>query len=404
MAPSVKTPSAGELHGSRDRFWIPRFWSGITTWPWLALLARNRFAVTPRRWVMALIITLVSLLNTVLWLLQMLLYSRRIRRTEIVPEPIFVIGHWRSGTTLLHELLVLDPRHTYPDTYASFGPNHFLVSGWLFRPLLRFLLPRRRPMDNMPAGWDRPQEDEFALCNMGARSPYLTFAFPNRPPQDQEYLTLEGVSPRALARWKRKFLWFLKCLTVRNPRRIVLKSPPHTCRLRVLLEMFPRAKFVHIVRDPFVLFPSTINLLRRMYRDQGCQYPHYRGLEEHVFRTFTQMYEVFERDRYLIPTTQFCELRYEDLVANPVEQMQRVYEQLGLGEFERVRPAIAAYFAASADYKTNRYTLSEEQRAEIARRWRDYLVRYGYADPSEPAHAETVGGGRLSRAAPGMIG
>ena len=52
-------------------------------------------------------------------------------------------------------------------------------------------------MDNMTAGWDCPQEDEFALCNMGLRSPYLTIAFPNHPPQDQEFFELAEVSPRA---------------------------------------------------------------------------------------------------------------------------------------------------------------------------------------------------------------
>ena len=133
-------------------------------------------------------------------------------------------------------------------------------------------------MDNMAAGWNHPQEDEFALCNMGARSPYLTIVFPNRPPQDQEYLDLERVSPEGLRRWKAKLRWFLQCITLRNPKRIVLKSPPHTCRVKVLLEMFPKAKFVHIVRDPYVIFPSTVNLWKRLYRDEGLQMPNLRGL------------------------------------------------------------------------------------------------------------------------------
>ena len=112
-------------------------------------------------------------------------------------------------------------------------------------------------MDNMEAGWDRPQEDEFALCNMGSPSPYLTIAFPNRPPQDQEYFDLEGLSPQARERWKRRLVWFLKCVTVRRRKRIVLKSPPHTFRVKTLLELFPNARFVHIIRDPHVIFPST---------------------------------------------------------------------------------------------------------------------------------------------------
>ena len=97
-------------------------------------------------------------------------------------------------------------------------------------------------------------------------------------------------------------IWFLKCVTVRNPGRIVLKLPPHTCRIRVLLEMFPQAKFVHIVRDQYVVFPSTVNLWKRLYRDEGWQLPKYRGLDDHVFKTLTRMYEAFERDRELLGT------------------------------------------------------------------------------------------------------
>ena len=98
----------------------------------------------------------------------------------------------------------------------------------------------------------------------------------------------------------------------------MLKSPPHTSRLRVLLEMFPKAKFVHIVRDPYMLFPSTIHLWKRLYCDQGLQKPNFNGLEEHIFNTLTRMYNAFERDRHLIGPGQFCEVRYENLIADPV--------------------------------------------------------------------------------------
>ena len=337
-----KPPQQSE--GSKDRPWIPRFWDGMGFSTWICLLVRNRFAVAPSRVPMAIIVTLVSLMNSLFWLVQSALYGRKIAATDIEEDPIFVIGHWRSGTTLLHELLILDPRHTYPDTFACFAPDHFLVSGWLFRPLLRLLLPAKRPMDNMASGWDRPQEDEFALCNMGVPSPYLTISFPNRPPQCDEYLDLAGLSPRRRERWKRGLMWFLKCVTLRQPKRIVLKSPQHTCRVKTLLEMFPRARFVHIVRNPYEVFPSTMNLWNRLNRDQGLQIPTGEGLEERVFETFNRMYEVFERDRRLIPAGQFCEVRYEDLVQDPVGQMRRAYEELALGEFRRRGRTGAAIF------------------------------------------------------------
>ena len=76
-------------------------------------------------------------------------------------------------------------------------------------------MPAQRPMDNMAAGWDRPQEDEFALCNLGLPSPYLTLALPNTP-QCTEYIDMQGIPPEALQRWKQTLLWFLKTLTAQE--------------------------------------------------------------------------------------------------------------------------------------------------------------------------------------------
>jgi hypothetical protein len=221
----------------------------------------------------------------------------------------------------------------------------------------------------MPVGWDLPQEDEFALCNMGMPSPYLTMMFPNRPPQFIEYLTLDQVPPPDRERWQRALLWFLRCLTLDRARRLVLKSPPHTGRIRILLEMFPDARFVHIVRDPHVVFASTMRHYERLFRDQGLQKPRFEGLEELVLETGHRLYQAFERDRPLLARGRFCEVRYEDLVADMPGQMRRIYQTLELGEFDRVLPAIRQYVAARADYRTNRYQIPPETRERISRRW-----------------------------------
>ncbi len=372
-------PNPEQKSGYKDRFWIPRFWDGINIHGFFPLLARNRFVISPICIGMAVLIGLFSIFNSFLWLVQNIFLGTRIDRTEIAHDPIFVIGHWRSGTTLLHELLVRDPRYTFPDTYACFAPNHFLISGWFIKPFLKWLLPSKRPIDNMPAGWDHPQEDEFALCNMGVPSPYLTILFPNHPPQCQEYLDFQNVSPPEVNRWKQSFLWFLRCVTVQNPKRIVLKSPPHTARIRVLLEMFPNAKFIHIVRDPYAIFPSTVNLWKRLYQDQGLQVPTCEGLEEHVYETFTRMYDAFNRDRELLGTGQFCEVRFEELVVDPIAQMQRVYDELDLKDFDSARPGFEEYLTSQKDYQKNRFQMPPEMRAEITRRWSKYFEQYGYA-------------------------
>ncbi|MCP4601264.1 MAG: sulfotransferase [Proteobacteria bacterium] len=362
--------------GSKDRLWHPRFWNGITIRGFLLLMVRNRFAVAPQRLGMALILSVLVFLNLFWCVLQFVFYRRRIARTELAEDPIFVIGHWRSGTTMLHEMMVLDRRHTYPDTYNCFAPNHFLVSGWLLRPAFRWVLPARRPMDNMKAGWEKPQEDELAMCNMGIRSPYLTVAFPNRPPQNQEYFELSEVSDKELARWKRSLRWFLKCVTIQKAGRIVLKSPPHTFRVKLLLKMFPNARFVHIVRNPYALFTSTVKLWKNLYRTHGLQMPRFEGLEEYIFDVGQRMYEVFERDRNLIPPGQIAEVKYEDLVSDPFGQVQKIYKELDLGGFDEALPNLREYVAAWKDYKTNVHEISDEIQAQVDHHWGEYAKKY----------------------------
>ncbi|HET6327034.1 MAG TPA: sulfotransferase [Planctomycetaceae bacterium] len=363
-------------------------WAGCDFFAWIRLLGRNRFHIHWSVLHVVIYVTFVSMAHTLLRGIQNLIFGRRVSRTPIDQAPIFIIGHWRTGTTLLHEFLALDDRHVGPSTYECMEPNHFLLTEGLISRWLPFFSLSVRPMDNMAAGFNRPQEDEFALCNLGLPSPYLTIAFPNHPPQFEEYLDLEGLSPRALATWKRKFLRFLKQLTFKHNKRLVLKSPTHSCRIKTLLEMFPDARFVHIVRDPYVVFPSTVNLWKSLYITFGLQRPTFDGLEEHVLKTFDRVYDKIEEGKGLIDFDRFYELRYEELVGDPVGEMAKMYDHLGLGGFEQVLPKLQVHLAGNADYRTNRYQMTDEQRAEVTRRWGRVIRQFGYDAPSSAAKTE----------------
>jgi hypothetical protein len=365
------------------RDWAPRLWHGADLPAWLRLLVRNHFAVHPRYWYIAGFTTMSTVLNTTLRAASEAWYGGRVARTPIRHDPLFIVGHWRTGTTLLHELLILDPRHTFPNYYQCFSPHHFLLTERLIPRLLWFLMPTRRPMDNMEAGWDKPQEDEFALAALGQPSPYLTVAFPNRPPQDQEALDLERMPRRARETWKRAFVGFVRRLTFKDPRRLVLKSPTHSFRIPTLLELFPDARLVHIVRDPYTVFPSTLNLWKALYRNHGLQRPTFAGLEDHVFRTFNHLYAKLEEGRRLVRPGRFHEVRYEDLIRDPEGGMRMLYADLGLGGFDEALPRFRKYLTQHAGYQTNRYpSLTPELRAEITRRWGGVIERYGYGRPA----------------------
>ncbi len=378
IADGDRKADATPARPATGRQWAPRIWQGMGFVGWLRLAARNGLHISPAHAYMPVVITVVSFVHSILRLVERLIYGRRIARTEIREAPIFIVGHWRTGTTLLHELLALDRRFTSPTTYECFDPNHFLLTEGLFRRWASFLLPTKRPMDNMASGWDRPQEDEFALCMLGQRSPYLTIAFPNHRPHDPEYLDLEGLTPRQLASWKRTFLDFLRRITLRRPKRLVLKSPTHSCRIKALLEMFPDARFLHIVRDPRIVIPSTIHLWKTLYAAHGLQKPTCAGLESRVFADFDRLYAKLEEGRARVDPSRFHEVRYETLVADPVAVMRGIYDGLGLGGFDEARPSIDDYLAKNSSYVTNRYAVPEPMRREIERRCAAVIARYGY--------------------------
>ena len=231
----------------------------------------------------------------------------------------------------------------------------------------------------MEAGFDRPQEDEFALTSMGLPSPYRNLIFPNNKEKiDVDYLTMRNLTDAQRKTWLDGLDFFLKSLTFLTPKRLVLKSPPHTGRIRTLLERYPDAKFVHIHRNPYSLYPSTHNLWMRLSRDEGAQRPNGEGMEEYVFDSLVRMYEAFAEDVPLLKPGQYCEVAFKELTARPMETLEKLYRELDLDGYENVRPEVEKFAASQKEYKKNKFEIASELKQKIADRWTWYFERYGY--------------------------
>lgn len=379
-AVSQVTAAGAKIRANAYPSWSPRFWHGMRMGTWWRLLAKNRFRVAPSRLPIALGVSLFSPANDVLALIQTALHGRRIRETRLNAPPIFILGHWRSGTTLLHEMLVNDPQFASPSTYQCFAPWHFVVSEWLMVRFGSFLLPKKRPMDNMEAGWELPQEDEFALMNLGVPTPYLRIAFPQSQPSALEYLDLQALSPQQRSLWCRNLQWFLKALTYHHcGKQLVLKSPPHTGRMAELAKLFPEAKFIHLTRDPRKLFASTIRLWKSLEEVQALQQSRSDDqMREYVSECLLRMYHSFEAAREQVDSSRLVDVRYEDLVADPVGTLRELYQRLQLGDFSQVEQRLQQRLAQHDDYRTNAHHIDPAMERDILDRWGDYASRYGY--------------------------
>jgi hypothetical protein len=351
---------------------------GITLGRWLRLLRENHFAVDRPYWGRAAAITLTSIPNTLLAAWENWFYGRKVRNATVAP-PLFILGIWRSGTTHLHNLLTRDDRFAYPTTYQVFFPHTFLTTEKRNAGLVAFFLPRKRPQDDVALGVREPQEDEFALCSLTGRALPLAWSFPRRAEHYGRYLTLRETSAAETAEWKAALAGLVRKLSFKYGRPLVLKSPGHTCRIRLLLELFPEARFVHIHRNPYDVFRSTQHLIRTVTPWWALQRPDYSDLEGRTLRQYREIYDVFFEERRLIPKGNFHEIGFEALEADPIGQVRGIYEALTLPDFQQVEPTLRRYVESLSGYRKN--TLPElrpDLRERIAAEWRRCFEEWGY--------------------------
>ena len=351
---------------------------GLSTGGWFQMLRENNFAVHPTCLIRAVAITLASPWTTFFGYYEKWRYGRQVAETQVKP-PLFILGHWRSGTTHLHNLFSIDQRFTYPNFYQVLFPQTFLCSEYVFPKVIKPFLPATRPFDNVKLTFDAAAEDEFAICHSTMRSSDMSMIFPNNEDHYDKYLTLRDVPSKHLDEWRAGLLLFLKKLTWKHQKPIVLKSPHHTCRIRLLLEMFPDAKFVHIHRDPYTVFQSTLKMLKGWDPQYRLQCRDFNLLEERVIRQYKEMYDVFFREKELIPKGNFHEVCFEELEIDPLGEMQKAYEALSLPDFAEVEPGLRAYTETLADYQKNKHPeFDAEKRQRIATEWRRTFDEWGY--------------------------
>jgi hypothetical protein len=364
----------------------PGMLSGVTTRDWARLL-RGGFSIDPSCLPRALSITLQSLKNSMMARVERRQFESRINHIVLQP-PIFILGHWRAGTTHLHQLIAQDSRFACPNLYQVSFPHTFLSTEERDSPGIARFLPKHRPMDNMEWNLASPGEDEIALCGITLKSPYMATIFPRQADRFANYLTFRHAHPDEIAQWRAALLLFLNKLQWRYGRPLVLKSPPHTARVRLLLEMFPKAKFVHIHRDPYVVFQSNRNLVQKLINLQTLQRPPTDGLDDGIIACWQEMYDAFFEDRPLIPPGQFHEMAFKQLERDPIGEIRTMYEALDLPEFGVVEPVLQKYADSLTGYKKNKYPeLPPALRKRIGTAWKRCFEEWGYAIETELTQA-----------------
>jgi len=362
----------------RILYWCgPGVFAGIALGDWLRLLRENGFAIPPRYWPRAALITATSFGTSLGRVFENAIYAKKIAGTPIEP-PLFVLGIWRSGTTHLQNLLAVDRRMATPNWYQVCYPHTFLTTEAIVAGPSGFFVPDHRLQDNVRLGFDLPSEDEFALCAMTGLSPMISWAFPKRAADYDRYLTFDDVPDEEVGRWKAALVAFARKLTWKYRKPLILKSPTHTARIRVLLELWPDARFVHIRRDPYAVIRSTIRMTEQVSDYIGLQRPA-ADVEPRTIRQYREVYDAYFEQMALIPPGRLHELRYEDLETDPVGELRACYQALDLPSFGEVEADVQDYVSTLKDYRKNAHVeLDPATRQRIASECRRCFDEWGY--------------------------
>ena len=353
-------------------------------WSWIKLLWQNR-SIDRKFIPRALFVTLASLLTSPLRLYESLRFGRAVKKTVVHPSPIFIIGHWRSGTTHLHNILVRDKNLGCVSMWQAFAPGLCLIDERVFKNPFNKIAKKMHPtreIDNIPLSMDNPEEEDLAIANMSPYSYLHMYSYPRRATYFFEtYITYFGNLPKStIDKWKKVYLLILRKATLKaGGKRLIIKNCADSARIKALLELFPDAKFIHIYRNPYNIFRSTQHLYRVVMERTQLQEVGQGEHENWVLRFYSQLMQKLLADKSLIPAGNLVEVRYEDLDKEPLAQLRKVYETLSLPGFAEAEPAFRAYLDSISGYqKLAHKQLDDSAITKINRNWQFAFDALGY--------------------------
>lgn len=307
-------------------------------------------------------------------------YASTLQEQPLRHDPVFILGHWRSGTTFVHNVMACDKHFGYCTTYQTVFPHLMMWGQPFFKKAMSWLMPDHRPTDNMELAVDLPQEEEFALGNMTACNYYNFWFFPQSMQEyADKYLLMNDITDDELHEFEEAFIKLIKVsLWNTGGTQFLSKNPPHTGRVRELVKLFPNAKFIYLMRNPYTVFESTRSFYNNTIKPLMLQPISPEELERNILSIYAKLYHKYEADKSCIPAGNLIEVKFEDFEADAMAMTQKIYETLSIPGFDEARHAIEAYVGGKKGYKKNKYKYDQRTVQLVQDNWSFALNDWDY--------------------------
>lgn len=306
---------------------------------------------------------------------------KHVHTKQIIPpekHPVFIIGHWRSGTTYLHNLLSKDPGFFYQNKYENFFSDNFLTTEDFFKPVLSKMMNSTYPVKSWKSktsksmDLDTPSESDTALISEISEFTYhWGHLFPRQWKQYfDKYLFLEDISAQELDEWKKTMKsLFNKVYMKKNQGNLLIKNPGDTARIKHLLDIYPAAKFIFIHRNPYDVFYSNLKLWTHVIHTVSLQEISEKEIKDIVLKVYRQLHQQYLIQKQLLRSDQLVETSYEKMIESPIDSLREIYQKLGLSGYQKALPFFTSYVDATLYGNMSRYRNDPDDISEINKQW-----------------------------------
>ena len=294
--------------------------------------------------------------------------------------PIFIVGHWRSGTTHLANLLSRSPEFAILSPIQVGLPAEALGLAAIARPFVEQFFPRTRLIDDIALASDLPQENELALANLSSLSCNHGIYFPDRLQREFERgLFADGVGAHELERWCRSLARYVGKMTrAAAGRPLLIRNPASSTRIALLRTLWPESRFIHIHRHPAAVIASSTRMTTTLIRELSLGRPHADAVSL-VRRVYPRLMQTLIRDGDAVAGTHFVEVRHETLRQDPFGELERIHERLSLPGFRAALPRFAAYLEHVRGHAPAPYQTTADDAEWMATHCSTIFRRFGYA-------------------------
>jgi len=320
-----------------------------------------------------------------LCLVETIFISKKIKHAIILP-PVFIIGYYRSGTTLLHKLLLTNRSFgylTYTNVifpYLSIMGNQSMIL--FLKKILNKLRINNPAFNNTYLKPDDPSEENLYMLSAGLKySIAWGYLFMKKADYFlNKYIFFKTVKIKM--KWQNAYLYTIKKISFKcKGKQLLLKNPPNTARIKTLLELFPESKFIFIYRNPYDVFYSMRNLWYETAERHFTLQKISTAEQEQVFlKHYIDVMNQYILEKNHIRSGNLVEVRFEDLKNEPFRQIQNIYSKLNLIGFEESSEELRRCISAESQYRQFSYEYNKRDLEKIENHW-GYFAKYWNYNP-----------------------